>query len=84
MTNSATGLRESNNISRQINSSGDPNSTALEPFYGVDGQLVPGFPATFGEARALVGKLLHFWEGRPNLNGPIQTQLLIPSFWLWD
>ena len=56
--NSVTALREKNNIARVINSGASRNSTALEPFYGVNGELVPDFPETFGDAKALDGKYL--------------------------
>ena len=58
MTNTVAALREKNNIARVINSGASRNSTALEPLYGVNGELVPDFPATFGDAKALDGKCL--------------------------
>ena len=70
VTNKETGLREKNNTARVINSGANRNSTALEPLYGVNGELVPDFPATFGDAKALDGKCLCLFlqQGRSNLN----------------
>lgn len=68
VTNNATGLRERNSIARVINSSADRNSTELEPLCGVNGQVVPSFPATLGDAKALNGERLTFCEGGSDLN----------------
>ncbi|PUU74935.1 hypothetical protein B9Z19DRAFT_1132192 [Tuber borchii] len=48
-----TSRQERNNIARVIKSGASRNSTALEPLYGVNGELVLDFPATFGDAKAL-------------------------------
>jgi len=57
VTNTVTGLREKNHIA-WVNSGASRNSTALEPLYGVNGGLVPDFPATFRDAKALGSKYL--------------------------
>ena len=60
MTDSATGSRETNSIARLMNRGANRNNTVLEPFYGIDGQLVPGFPRTLGAAKRLNGRCLSF------------------------
>ncbi|PWW79644.1 hypothetical protein C7212DRAFT_275954 [Tuber magnatum] len=44
---------ERNAIARTRNQSAIRGNTPLEPFYGLDGQLIPGFPATVAVARGL-------------------------------
>ena len=65
-----TGLREKNNIARVMNGGASRNSTALEPLYGVNGELVPDFTPTFGDAKALDGRFLYpfLQQGRSDLN----------------
>ncbi|KAG0642709.1 hypothetical protein HOY80DRAFT_900630 [Tuber brumale] len=53
------GLREEGSrqdksfIARVINNTANLDDAPLEPFYGVNGQLVPHFPATLGHAKRL-------------------------------
>ena len=54
MTNGKTGPREKHSIARVINSSAISYNSTLEPFYGVNGELVAGFPGTLGIAKGLL------------------------------
>ena len=61
-TNSTISPRGRNRDSRRKNRRARPNqdSITLKPFYGVNGQLVRGFPKTVGDAMRLNGKCLKF------------------------
>ncbi|KAG0642708.1 hypothetical protein HOY80DRAFT_1134312 [Tuber brumale] len=45
--------QDKNSIARVIDNSASFDGTPLEPFYGVNGQLVPNSPATLGHAKRL-------------------------------
>ncbi|KAG0132087.1 hypothetical protein HOY82DRAFT_484107 [Tuber indicum] len=47
--------QDKNSIARVINNSASLDGTPLEPFYGINGQLAPNFPATLGHAKRLRG-----------------------------
>src|SRR5437899_2532719 len=59
VTDSVTGLSDRNSVARAINNGADRDGSPLEPFYGVDGQLIPHFPATLGDTKRLSGKCLN-------------------------
>ncbi|PUU77484.1 hypothetical protein B9Z19DRAFT_1128222 [Tuber borchii] len=60
--------QEKNRIARLINRRANRDSTVLEPLYGINGQLVPGFPRTLGDAKRLndnaLNPLLLSWACR--------------------
>ncbi|KAG0132088.1 hypothetical protein HOY82DRAFT_518314 [Tuber indicum] len=45
--------QDKNSIARVINNNARLDDTPLEPFYGINGQLVPHFPPTLGHAKRL-------------------------------
>ncbi|PUU74005.1 hypothetical protein B9Z19DRAFT_1001968 [Tuber borchii] len=51
--------QERHSIARVVNSTATRHPITLDPFYGVDGELAPGFPVTLGDARRLNGKILN-------------------------
>jgi len=67
VTNSTTGPRKRNHLGQRINKCVNRDSTSLGQFFGVNGQLVSGFPRTLGDAKKLNGKNLSFMEGRSDL-----------------
>jgi len=57
--NSGKGLSMRNRLARRANKRADLDTTPLIGFFGVNGQFVPGFPRTLGEAKRLNGKCLN-------------------------
>ncbi|PUU74346.1 hypothetical protein B9Z19DRAFT_893026, partial [Tuber borchii] len=53
LTDSATAPSEKNRIARLTNRRANRDNTVLEPLYGLNGQSVPGFPRTLGDAKRL-------------------------------
>lgn len=56
VTNSVSGPSQRKSIARVINNGANRNGAVLEPFYGLGGQSVPGFPRTLGDPKRLNGK----------------------------
>ncbi|KAG0138163.1 hypothetical protein HOY82DRAFT_588739 [Tuber indicum] len=44
---------DKNSVARAANNSADRDDAPLEPFYGVNGGLIPRFPATLGDVKRL-------------------------------
>jgi len=70
VTNSATHLRDKNNLARLLNSRLSLAAHRLEPFYGADGEVIPNFLKTGAELNRLNSKYIDSDE-RSFLNQPV-------------